>query len=552
MNQRLKRTVSALFAVTVILSLFATPALAAGASGPLFSLGLGQASAPDEVSRYTDSATPGIIVELESGDDMSALEQWANSSDEREVLEQYDSDTALITAPPGDVTPSRLSLDGILGSDTVSDLGYVTSWSWDRKVEYTDPIKRLESSDAFTKPAGSLYAETLSSGEYTAGAMAWSDDAPESDLTDARDIVGADEVSATGDGVDVAVIDSGVNFGNGSIYGNGTAGSDYRVTDAYDFVDSEEPNLSVSRSNLTAELAKVGDPNGHGSWVSSAVLNAKTGIAPNASLMAYRALDAEGQGSTSDIKAAVNRADSNGADIIVMSLGTPMYSDALAESLKHALSADGNVTGAFVAVGNSYMRTRYVSTPADVETVIGVTATNTVNVSSAKKAYFANIGPDTGLDGSSGGTRGVTPDTAAPGMNISAPVFSSPYSEGGYETNSTLSGTSMAAPIAAGVGALVLDADPGLIGEPGEFHDRIVNSGAHTPNLGVTESEGGMVNATRAITGYDGADAPDRDLPSGTEGRDSANRILAGDVGVKMAGISEFTNGISNPLAGAI
>lgn len=539
----------AVLTVVAALMMVTTPAIAAGASGsdvqPLaFGVDLGAPDAPDDVIRYGADAQPGFIVTLESSEDVENIQQWADSSEDRILVDSYNStNTVVLAAPPTDIKPSLTSLDGILGTgSTISSLSSVTSWTWDTSVDRVEPVTNLESSDTYEKPAGAFYAEAATSGEYSAGMMAWSDDAPNSNMTHVSELVGADEVSATGEGVNVAVIDSGVNFGNGTLYGNGTSGSDMRVTDAYDYVDGEEPNLSVNRSELPGELEKMADPNGHGSWVSSAVLNAQNGIAPNASLMAYRTLNSEGSGSTSDIRAAIDRANRNGADIIVMSLGSPMYSEGMADALKQALSEEGNVTGAFVAVGNSYSTTRYVSSPADVQKVIGVTATNAKKPEDARKAYFANVGPDTGLDGSNGETHGVRPDTAAPGMAIATPTFTAPGTEGGRVTDSRLSGTSMAAPIAGAVGALMLDADPGLKGQPTEFRDRLVNSGAHTPHLGTTHSLGGMVNASRAINGYDGADAPDRELPDKTSAWDNANRVLAGDVGVKMSEISRWVD----------
>lgn len=502
-------------------------------------------SVPDEVVRYGADANPGMFVTVESRADLDSLEQWADSSQDRTVVQRYnESNTYLIAAPMADVqrptaSPSRW-LPG--GDTTLTSLGYVTGLSFDLQAEYVEPVRDLDGEQSFTRPTGAWWAEATTSGEYTADAMAWNDDAEPTSLARTSELVGADGVSETGAGVNVAVIDTGVNFANGTLFGNGTKGSDMRVTDAYDFVENEGADLTVDRANLSTELETVEDPNGHGSWVASAAVG-RDGISPGANLMAYRALNSEGQGSTADIREAIARADREGADIIVMSLGSPMFSDAMANELRRALGENGNVTGAFIAAGNSYSTTRYVASPADVEAVIGVSATNPENATNAKKAYFANTGPDSGLDGSGSGelnTRGNQPDTAAPGMKLTAPVAGTD----GRVSDRTLSGTSMAAPIAAGVGALTLEADPTLKGDSESFRDRIVNSGAHTPNIGVTESEGGMVNATRAISGYDSADAPNRDLPSKTKGRDSANRMLIGDVGLKLAQIDEWSGAL--------
>ena len=543
MTQKLNSLVTLL----LVVSLATTPALAADRTTnpmPAFSMpSIGVPNPPSDVVEYgVSSPEPSVFVKLGSKTDFATLESWANASSDRSVVDEYPStSTALVAVPPSDIVASLATPSAWLRHNSLTDLNYVESWSWNIRVSDLKPIRSLNLSDTFSPPHAAWYAEAFTKGTYTASAMAWSGDAPNVNMTDTRSLVGADAVSANGSGVNIAVIDTGVNFGNGTLYGNGTAGSQMRVVDAHDFVDDQNVNLSVSRGHLSRELAKVKDPNGHGSWVSSAVANAKSGIAPDANLMVYRTLNAQGSGSTSDIRQAIERANANGADIITMSLGSPLYSPGLAHELEHVLGPNGNVTGVFIAAGNSYITTRYVTSPADVKDVIAVSATNGVNVSSAKKAYFSNIGPDTGITDASGGkTSGREPDTAAPGMNATTKVFTA-Y---GVQTTETLSGTSMATPVAAGVGALLLSADPSLKGHPESFKSRLVNSGSHTPKIGDTESRGGLINATRAINGYSGSDAPDRILPDTTKGRDAANKVLAGHIGVHLASAAKKAGGL--------
>jgi len=544
-----------LIALACVLMVVATPVSGAAELNPRVSptgedaVGLIGYDVPDDVVHHgSGEPQPGILVTLESSEDLDSLREWTNASDSRMYLESYNAtNSALIAAPMSHVqSPDAAVINpsSALGdSTTLMSLDYTTGWAFNRRVSYVRPISTPAGNDSHTPPRGATYAEAVTGGEYTASGMAYDGDAPSEDMNRTSELVGAESVTADGTGVNVAVIDSGVNFGNGTLYGNGTSGSNMRVADAYDYVDSEGADLSVSRSELPTELDKLEDPNGHGSWVSSSVLNSRSGVAPNATLMTYRALNEDGQGSTADIKKAIARADRNQADILVMSLGSPTHSDPLARELRRALSEDGNVTGAFVAVGNSYQTTRYVSSPGDVDRVIGVSATNAVNASTAKKAYFANIGPDTGADGSGTeepmNTRADRPDTAAPGMKVSTWV----YTDSGRLRTAELSGTSMATPVAAGVGALLLDANQSLNGQPDEFRARMVESGAHTPNIGVTQSRGGMVNATRAINGYSDP-APSRDLTDETAGRDDANRALSGNIGQRMAKLGQWTNTI--------
>lgn len=257
-------------------------------------------------------------------------------------------------------------------------------------------------------------------------------------------------------------------------------------------------------------------------------------------------LDAEGSGSTSDIAAAVRRADRQGADVIVMSLGSPMWNDQLANELQHALSDEGNVTAISVAVGNSYQSgiARWTASPGDVPGVIGVQSTNAAGPANATKSVYGNVGPDTGADMSGGASRGVTPDTAAPGQNITAPVFT----ESGTYRNETLSGTSMSAPVVGGVVATALEANTSLVGQPEVVHDLVIETGAHTPNLGVTESEGGMVDAGRLTAANTTDPAPERELNDKAGGRDTANRSLAAQPSFLKAS-SRFLGGAADAVA---
>jgi subtilisin family serine protease len=170
------------------------------------------------------------------------------------------------------------------------------------------------------------------------------------------------------------------------------------------------------------------DQNGHGTHVAGTIAamdNAigSRGVAPGAKVVAVRVLDRRGSGSTSGVIAGVDyvagAAGSN--DVANMSLGGGVSS-----SLDNAVIA-ASATCAFVlAAGNE-------SDDADNHSPARANGNNIYTISAMDDndnfAYFSNYG------------SGV--DYCAPGVSI----FST-WKGGGYNT---ISGTSMAAPHAAGV-----------------------------------------------------------------------------------------------------
>ena len=118
---------------------------------------------------------------------------------------------------------------------------------------------------------------------------------------------------ATGRGITVAVIDTGVDLDHPEFSG--------RIVDGYDFVDGD----------TTAD-----DGNGHGTHVAGTIAGANdgigiTGVAYDAEIMPLRVLNDDGYGWTSDIISAVRWAADNDADVINLSLGGEGYSLAMAD-----------------------------------------------------------------------------------------------------------------------------------------------------------------------------------------------------------------------------
>ncbi len=109
----------------------------------------------------------------------------------------------------------------------------------------------------------------------------------------------------TGTGIDVAVIDTGVDATHPALDGGTVVGG-------HDFVNDDDDPM---------------DDNGHGTHVAGIVAanGDLTGVAPGASIMAYKVLNRNGSGPTSDViaglEAAVDPANPHRAEVVNFSLG---------------------------------------------------------------------------------------------------------------------------------------------------------------------------------------------------------------------------------------
>jgi len=135
----------------------------------------------------------------------------------------------------------------------------------------------------------------------------------------------------TGEGVTVAVIDSGIDYNHPDFGGSGTNDqtADFpgdRVVGGYDFVgddyDAGEPGSAVDPDEYPDDCG------GHGSHVAGIVgadgdpdAGGVLGVAPGVDLLSYRVFGCEGSSSTEVILGAMERAMADGADVVNMSLG---------------------------------------------------------------------------------------------------------------------------------------------------------------------------------------------------------------------------------------
>ena len=229
-----------------------------------------------------------------------------------------------------------------------------------------------------------------------------------------------------GEGTTVAVVDTGAQLGHPALKTN------FDGVARYDFVDDDknpsEPSFArdeVSRNNEVV---------GHGTHVAGIV----DLVAPKAKIMPLRVLDREGYGTSFHIAEAISFADSNGADVINLSLGMPDPTllglappKLLREKVLEAIR-DGAVVVAAAGNYNNFVPTYPAARGSTADDDDGLLAVTSVNWKE-RKSDFANYG--------------LWVDIAAPGENI---LSTYPLSTYAY-----WSGTSMAAPFLSGQATLI-------------------------------------------------------------------------------------------------
>lgn len=257
-----------------------------------------------------------------------------------------------------------------------------------------------------------------------------------------------------GDGVRVAVIDTGVDATHPALAG--------KVRSGWDFID-DDATTGDPRTGVDSNGDGVPDEAaGHGTFVAGTVAL----VAPHARLLAYRVLDSDGLGTTYDAAEAVTAATDAGAKVINLSFGTPggVPSRVLTDAIGYARSRGAVVVGAAGNTGNATP-----TYPAVLPSVLSVSAL------AADEDNLASFS-----------SRGGWVKVAAPGEAIVGPVPG-----GGF---ARWSGTSVAAPFVSGQAALVLALD--RRGNSSSVSDKITRT---TDRLTRNEVAYGAIDVVRSV-----------------------------------------------------
>jgi len=275
--------------------------------------------------------------------------------------------------------------------------------------------------------------------------------------------VGADLSSFTGQGINVAVLDTGFDAAHPDFAG--------RTITAKSFVEGEDAS----------------DGHGHGTHCIGSACGPRTpeqgpgyGVASQANIFAGKVLGADGSGSDSTILAGINWALENKCEIISMSLGAdvktvhPPYVTAGRRSLE---------LGSLIiaAAGNNAQRSAgnpgFVGAPANSPYIMAVAALDS-------KLAVADFSAQALA------TEGGEVDIAGPGVDV--------YSSWpGAQRYNTISGTSMATPHVAGVAALLAEST-GLRAQ--ELWDKLV-ADSRDVQLPAADAGAGLAQAPAGAEG---------------------------------------------------
>jgi subtilisin family serine protease len=305
---------------------------------------------------------------------------------------------------------------------------------------------------------------------------------------------------ATGTGINVAIIDNGIELTHPDLQSNMLQG--YDCTTGSSAVGAGSP-LST---------------NGHGTncaGIIGAVSNNSIGVAgvsPTCKIIPVNIVDSSGVfASYFDIAAGFDFAWQNGADILSNSWGGGLPSNTLDDAINRAITMGRNNKGCLVlfssgnnTVSGSNNDINYPSTNQNVISVGGVNMFNEHKTfTSQDNEAFWSARSGTGLDVSAPCVKITSTDmTSSGGYNM---ILGTP---GDY--NNEFRGTSSACANTAGVAALILSANPGLTGIqartilesncnklPGYAYATAVDQ----PNGSWNDETGyGSVNAFKAVT----------------------------------------------------
>ncbi|WP_247002572.1 S8 family serine peptidase [Halosolutus gelatinilyticus] len=322
-----------------------------------------------------------------------------------------------------------------------------------------------------------------------------------SDSVDRVEADDAIESGETGDGVSVAILDTGVDPQHETLAGN--LGDGYAAADAA-CSTSCGGWFGGGGNGIGSCLEEWDDDNDHGTHNAGIVGAADNGVgvrgvAPDATLHPVKVLGCDASGTYDDVAAGIKWSADQGHDVQNISLGAHTDTNVVRDAVQYA--AERGVV-MVAAAGNGGPCSDCVTYPAAYDEVIAVTAID----QNDRLADFSATGPEV--------------DLVAPGVGIRSTVPRDDYAD--------YSGTSMASPHVAGAAATLLGAGY----DSDEVRSRL-KAAADDLGLDETEQGAGRLNVAKALDADGNTDEPDGNEDDGddesSEGDDGESSEDDGD-----------------------
>ena len=445
-----------------------------------------------------------------------AVTQWVGAQITVIVRGSHGSDADLRKAVEnvgGHTARTIQVIDGIVATVPADSLGYLSAERGVRRVTPDVPVRLQTIGNGAYDPTtnvGSMYNTTLMTGAqayWTAG--------------------------FTGQGVDVAVIDSGAVPVDGlKASGKLVFGPDLSFeSQSPKYQDLDTFGHGTHMSGIIAGRANAALP-GHYAGDTTHFL----GMAPDARIISMKVADAHGMTDVVQVLAAIDWVVQHHADpgynikVVNMSFGTDSYQSYLYDPLTYAAETawhDGIVVVA--SSGNTGWKTGVLD-PADDPYVIAVGAADSNGTTTTADDTVASF--------SAGGDGYRNPDLVAPGAHIISLRDPNSYIDQNnptarVATNFFLgSGTSQAAAVVSGAAALLLSQNPALT--PDMVKNLLTSTATPLANAAPRLQGAGELNLRGALTAVPPAAAQAFAPSSGTGSLEGAR----GSVHLTWSGVS--------------